>query len=102
MADINMFLIGSPSDLVNPLFAGEVKPEGIELTVTRADGSTGYWRQFNFEEFDVSSLSVASYIIAKTKGYDAIALPVFASSVRIAAIHARRGTLPHRLRHQRA
>jgi 4,5-dihydroxyphthalate decarboxylase len=79
MPDIQMFLIGSPSDLVNPLFAGEVKPEGIELTVTRADGSTGYWRQFNFEEFDVSSLSVASYIIAKTKGYDAIALPVFAS-----------------------
>ena len=79
MPDIKMFLIGSPSDLVNPLFAGEVKPEGIELTVTRADGSTGYWRQFNFEEFDVSSLSVASYIIAKTRGYDAIALPVFAS-----------------------
>src|SRR6266498_4868245 len=67
MADINMFLIGSPSDLVNPLFAGEVKPEGIELTVTRADGSTGYWRQFNFEEFDVSSLSVASYISPRPK-----------------------------------
>ena len=79
MPDIQMFLIGSPSDLVNPLFDGAVKPEGIELTVSRADGSTGYWRQFNFGEFDISSLSVASYIIAKTKGYDAIALPVFAS-----------------------
>jgi 4,5-dihydroxyphthalate decarboxylase len=79
MADIPMFLIGNPTDLVNPLFSGAVKPEGIELTVTRADGSTGYWRQFNFAEFDVSSLSVASYIIAKTRGYDAIALPVFAS-----------------------
>ena len=79
MPDIKMFLIGSPSDLVNPLFDEEVKPEGIELTVTRADGSTGYWRQFTFAEFDVSSLSVASYNIAKTKGYDAIALPVFAS-----------------------
>ncbi len=79
MPDVQMGLIGSPSDVVNPLFEGDVKPEGIELVVTRADGSTGYWRQFNFDEFDVSALSVASYIIAKTKGYDAIALPVFSS-----------------------
>ena len=53
MPDVQMGLIGSPSDVVNPLFAGEVKPEGIDLVVTRADGSTGYWRQFNFDEFDV-------------------------------------------------
>ena len=79
MPDIQMSMIGSPADIVNPLFEGDVKPEGIQLAATRADGSTGYWRQFNFNEFDVSSLSVASYIIAKTKGYDAIALPVFAS-----------------------
>ena len=74
MPDIQMSLIGSPADIVNPLFDGEVKPEGIEITATRADGSTGYWRQFNFNEFDVSSLSVASYIIARTRGYDAVAL----------------------------
>ena len=79
MADVQMSLIGSPSDVVNPLLSGEVKPEGIELAVTRADGSTGYWRQLSFNEFDVSSLSVASYIIAWTRGYDAVALPVFAS-----------------------
>ena len=42
MPDIQMGLIGSPSDVVNPLFEGEVKPEGIDLVVTRADGSTGY------------------------------------------------------------
>ena len=79
MPDIQMSLIGSPSDVINPLFDGEIKPEGIELAATRADGSTGYWRQFNFNEFDVAALSVASYIIAKTRGYDAVALPVFAS-----------------------
>ena len=79
MPHLPMSLIGRPAYVVNPLFAGEIKPEGIELVATRADGSTGYWRQFSFDEFDVSSLSVASYIIAKTKGYDAIALPVFSS-----------------------
>ncbi|MDA1036006.1 MAG: hypothetical protein O3B65_03885 [Chloroflexi bacterium] len=79
MSDVQMSIIGSPSDVVDPLFSGEVKPEGIELVATRSDGSTGYWRQFTFDEFDVSSLSVASYIIAKTKGYDAVALPVFSS-----------------------
>ncbi len=79
MPDIQMSIIGSPGEVVAPLFDGEIKPEGIQLIPTRADGSTGYWRQFTFNEFDVSSLSVASYIIAKTKGYDAIALPVFSS-----------------------
>ena len=85
MPDVRMSLIGSPADIVNPLFDGEVKPEGIELTATRADGSTGYWRQFTFNEFDVSSLSVASYIIARSKGYDAVALP----GLRVAPFHAR-------------
>ena len=79
MADLNLNLIASAAEVVDPLLDGEIKPEGIELTVTRTDGSTGYWRQFNFEEFDISTLSVASYIIAKTKGYDAVALPVFTS-----------------------
>ena len=64
MPDLQMSLIGSPADVVNPLFAGEIKPEGIELVATRADGSTGYWRQFSFDEFDVSSLSVAQVHVA--------------------------------------
>jgi 4,5-dihydroxyphthalate decarboxylase len=79
MPDLELSMIGSGGDVVDPIFDGEIKPEGISLTVTRADGSTGYWRQFNFEEFDVATLSCASYIIAKTHGYDAVALPVFSS-----------------------
>jgi 4,5-dihydroxyphthalate decarboxylase len=80
MSDVRLSLLVVPGDVVNPLTEGEVKPEGIDLTVTRqGDGSTAYWRQLKFEEFDVSVMSVMSYIIAKSRGFDAIALPVFAS-----------------------
>ena len=79
MPDLPLSLQSVPGDLVDPLLDGQVKPEGIELTVTRTDGSTAYWRQLKFEEFDVSVMSVTSYMLAKARGWDAIALPVFAS-----------------------
>ena len=79
MSDLPLSLLSVPGDLVDPLLDGHVKPEGIELTVTRTDGSTAYWRQLKFEEFDVSVMSVTSYMLAKSHGWDAVGLPVFAS-----------------------
>ena len=79
MADLPLSMLTVPGDLVDPLMDGTVKPEGIELTFTRSDGSTAYWRQLKFAEFDVSVMSVTSYIIAKSRGLDAVGLPVFAS-----------------------
>jgi 4,5-dihydroxyphthalate decarboxylase len=80
MADLPLTLCAVRGEIVDALLDGEVKPEGIELTVTRTDGSTAYWRQLTFQEFDVAVMSVTSYLIAKSKdAFDAIALPVFAS-----------------------
>jgi 4,5-dihydroxyphthalate decarboxylase len=80
MADLPLTLCAVPGEIVDPLLGGEVKPEGIELTITRTDGSTGYWRQLKFQEFDVAVMSVTSYLISRSKGtLDAVALPVFAS-----------------------
>ena len=80
MAKLQLALCSVPGDLVDPLLAGEVEPEGIELTVTRTDGSTAYWRQLKFAEFDVAVMSLTSFILAKSEGsIDAVGLPVFAS-----------------------
>jgi 4,5-dihydroxyphthalate decarboxylase len=80
MADLPLTLCAVAGELVDPLLDGDVKPEGIELIVTRTDGSTGYWRQLKFQEFDVAVMSVTSYFISRSKdAFDAVALPVFAS-----------------------
>jgi 4,5-dihydroxyphthalate decarboxylase len=74
-----MSICAVPGDIVDPLISGSVKVEGISLAVTRQEGSTAYWRQLKFAEFQVSVMSVTSYIIAKAHGLDFVGLPVFAS-----------------------
>jgi 4,5-dihydroxyphthalate decarboxylase len=77
MPNIPMSFLTIPGDTVNPLIDGAVRAEGIDLAITRTDPSTGYWRQLKFEEFDVSVMSLTSYIIGRSRDLDAIALPVF-------------------------
>ena len=80
MAKLQLSISSVAGDLVDPLLNGEVEPEGIDLTVTRTDGSTAYWRQLKFADFDVAVMSLASFILAKAEGsIDAVGLPVFAS-----------------------
>lgn len=80
MAKLQLSMSSVAGDLVDPLLMGEVEPEGIELTVTRTDGSTAYWRQLKFAEFDIAVMSLSSFILAKAEGtIDAVGLPVFAS-----------------------
>lgn len=61
-----------------PLFTEEVQPEGIELIPSQVHMSELAWRQFGFQEFEVSELSISSLLIARSKGMDAfIGFPVF-------------------------
>jgi 4,5-dihydroxyphthalate decarboxylase len=63
-----------------PLIAGRVVPQGIELVPTVLHPSEMFWRQLHHEEFDVSELSVASLAIAVASGNRSwVALPVFTS-----------------------
>ena len=77
MSKLSLSFISGVNERVAPLFDGRVNVEGVELICTRSDASETFWRQLNFEEFDISEMSLSSYLIAKSRGVDMIAIPIF-------------------------
>ncbi|HEX3244627.1 MAG TPA: ABC transporter substrate-binding protein [Chloroflexota bacterium] len=67
-------------DRTAALRTGEVRPEGIELNYLSFEPEEVFWRMVRYREFDVSELSLGSYIIRRSKGIDdLVAIPVFPS-----------------------
>jgi 4,5-dihydroxyphthalate decarboxylase len=79
MPKLQLSFVSAPNERVEPLINGTIPIEGAELITTYSDPSETFWRQLKFQEFEVSEMSLSSYLIAKSQGMDMIALPVFAS-----------------------
>src|SRR5512147_1847039 len=79
MAKLSLSFIAPDNERTRPLLDGTIRPEGTELITTRSIGSETFWRQLKFQEYDISAMSISSYIIAKLQGIDMIAIPVFPS-----------------------
>ncbi|MBI2987517.1 MAG: hypothetical protein HYY45_12200 [Deltaproteobacteria bacterium] len=79
MARLKLSLISGVNERVKPLMDGTVEPEGVELVPTYSDPSETFWRQLKFQEFEISEMSLSSYLIARSRGMDMIAIPVFPS-----------------------
>ena len=77
MADLHVSLLAVRRELLEPLIDGRVKPEGIDLSITCADPNMAFWREGQFEEFDVSVASISTVIAEKRRGLDVVGLPVF-------------------------
>ncbi|HEY3115371.1 MAG TPA: ABC transporter substrate-binding protein [Chloroflexota bacterium] len=59
---------------------GLVEPEGIDLNYLCMPVEETFWRTAHFREFDVSEMSMGSYLIRRAKGIeDLVAIPVFPS-----------------------
>jgi 4,5-dihydroxyphthalate decarboxylase len=71
------FAVGA-NERTRPLIGNYVRAEGIDLLTTVVDPSEIFWRQLRFGDFDVSEMSLSSYLIAVAKG-DArwLAIPVY-------------------------
>jgi 4,5-dihydroxyphthalate decarboxylase len=66
------------NDRTRPILDGQVEPEGIRLLTSAMIPGEIFWRQLKFADFDVSEMSVASLMIATTRGETGwVALPVF-------------------------
>jgi 4,5-dihydroxyphthalate decarboxylase len=74
---LTLGFVSGMNERVAPLFDGRVTVEGVELITTYSDPSETFWRQLNFQEFEVAEMSLSSYLIAKSQGMDMIAIPVF-------------------------
>ena len=60
------------------LISGQVVPVGIDLNILpMSDAWDRHQRMIRNEEFDVSELSLSSYLMAKERGQELIAIPVF-------------------------
>jgi 4,5-dihydroxyphthalate decarboxylase len=60
------------------IIAGEIAPEGITFHTSTLYPTEVFWRQLHHAEFDVSEISIASLLIALSKGLnDWVTLPVF-------------------------
>lgn len=79
MAKLTLSFISAFNERVEPLMDGTVQPEGLELIPTYSPPSETFWRQLKFQEFEVGEMSMSSYLIARSRGMDMVALPVFPS-----------------------
>ncbi len=79
MAKLTLGFISAYNERVEPLMSGTVKADGIELIPTYSHPAETFWRQLKFGEFEVAEMSMSSYLIARGRGADMIALPAFPS-----------------------
>jgi len=78
MTGLKLSFITGPHERVMPLIDGRVRVEGVdEIISTISDPSVTFWRQLTFWEFELSEMSISSYLIARSKGADMIAIPAF-------------------------
>jgi 4,5-dihydroxyphthalate decarboxylase len=77
MGRLSLSFVTGLNERVAPLLDGRVSVEGVELIATCSDPSETFWRQLKFQEFEISEMSLSSYLIAKSHGMDMIAIPAF-------------------------
>ena len=66
-------------DRTLPLAAGDVRPDGIELTYLNLPVEETFFRMARFREFDAAELSLSSYVISLGQDAPFVAIPVFPS-----------------------
>src|SRR5262245_14112856 len=77
MRDLELSLSINQYDRLAPLLTGEVKAQGITLNFSPLSGPDIFYRQLKFSQFDVSEMSISSFLMARERGWGYRALPVF-------------------------
>ena len=79
MGKLTLSFASAFNERVQPLMDGTIQAEGVELIPIYSSPSETFWRQLRFQEFEISEMSLSSYLIARSRGMDFVALPVFPS-----------------------
>jgi len=79
MPKLTLSFASAYNERVEPLMDGSVEADGIDVVPTYSDPPMTFWRQLKFQDFDVSEMSLSSFLIARSQGFDYVALPVFPS-----------------------
>ncbi len=82
MANLRLTLACGPYDRTQALRDGTITPEGIELNYINLQPAEIFWRMLQYQEFDVSEMSLSNYTSLMSGGNSPfIAIPVFPSRV---------------------
>ncbi|HEX7476019.1 MAG TPA: hypothetical protein VF318_08655, partial [Dehalococcoidales bacterium] len=79
MADLHLSFAMTPYDRLLPLINGEVKPDGITLDYMGMPGSVPrvFYEQIKFQRYDVSEMSMSSYLRLRSIRWPYLMLPVY-------------------------
>jgi 4,5-dihydroxyphthalate decarboxylase len=91
MPNLKLTLACGRYDRTQPLIDGRIAPQGVDLTFLPLNPGETFYRMLNYGEFDVSEMSLSSYMILRSEG-DArfVAIPVFPSRIfRHSAVYLR-------------
>jgi 4,5-dihydroxyphthalate decarboxylase len=95
MPDLVLSFAMTPYDRVLPLINGEVKPDGITLEYMGMPGGVPrvFYEQIKFQRYDISEMSMSSYLRMRSIGFPYMLLPVFHNrSFSYTYIHIRKGS----------
>jgi 4,5-dihydroxyphthalate decarboxylase len=95
MPDLRLSFAMTPYDRVLPLITGEVKPDGITLDYMGMPGDIPrvFYEQIKFRRYDVSEMSISSFLRMRSVGWPYRLLPVFHNrSFSYTGILIRRGS----------
>ena len=76
---VSLSLACGPYDRTLPLIDGRVRAEGIELSGLALPAEEIFHRTVSHREFDVSELSLSTYLLTLERGAPFVAIPVFLS-----------------------
>ena len=94
MSDVKMSMAMTPYDRVLPLINGEVKPDGIDLEYAGMPGAVPrvFYEQIKFQRYDISEMSMSSYLRMRSINWPYRMLPVFHNrNFSYTFIHIRQG-----------
>lgn len=80
MSKVRVTVATKNYDRINPLIDGRVRAEGIDLNFVVLPVEETFYRQARFHEFDVSEMSLSTYVLmCQRDDPEYIAIPVFPS-----------------------
>ena len=79
MSNLELSFAITAYDRVMPMISGEVKPDGITLDYQGMPGAVPrvFYEQIKFHRYDVSEMSMSSYLRMRPLGFPYRMLPVF-------------------------